>query len=248
MSEQTIFDDAPPNLDESSVEQAELNPAWQDPVPNAFRDSPARLASPDAPSHVSDSMPDLWLECDLPLKLFTEYARNLYLTSLPSNAAFPGESARNAKFLEEVAEGQIVPPPLSVVEADDARLNDARGRPQVARYDRENKVIYLARRAVEGAIAETASDDPPLGMPENAKLCLRIVRSFGAYADHCLTEKYTGVPGFENLPAGRAVAGIFLIEWLRENDKADYAIAWRDGQATPLFMSYDASRIFMDSR
>ena len=130
MSEQTIFDDAPPNLDESSVEQAELNPAWQDPVPNAFRDSPARLASPDAPSHVSDSMPDLWLECDLPLKLFTEYVRNIYLTNVPWSAAVPVNSSRYTTFLQDVASGEVVSPPFSVIDMNDVRLADAQGRPQ----------------------------------------------------------------------------------------------------------------------
>lgn len=248
MSEQTIFDDAPPNLDESSVEQAELNPAWQDPVPNAFRDSPARLASPDAPSHVSDSMPDLWLECDLPLKLFTEYVRNIYLTNVPWSAAVPVDSSRYTTFLQDVASGEVVSPPFSVIDMNDVRLADAQGRPHVARYDRESKAICVARRALEAAIAELAADEPPTGSPENAKLCLRIVRSFGAYIDHCLADRYVGAVDLKNDPCGRAMASLFLVEWLRENDRGDYATAWQCGQPTALSVEHDGVRDYIDAQ
>ena len=246
MSEQTTIDDTTPDADESSAEQATLDSAWQDPVPNAFRDSPARLASPDAPSHVSASMPDLWIESDLPLKLFTEYGRGIYFTRLPQAAAFPGDSPRHTAFLQEVSEGKIAPPALSVVAADDARLKDGQGRAQIARYDRQEKAICIAHEALENAIGESSADETPAGFPANAKLCLLIIRSFGAYVDHCLTEKYTGVPALQNPPTGRAVAGIFFVAWLRENDKTDYATAWRQGDATALTITYNAILEFMD--
>ena len=248
MSEQTTIDDTTPDADESATQRAEIDASWQDPLPNAFRDSPARLASPDAPSHLSDSMPDLWMESDLPLKLFTEYARGLYFTNLSWSAAVPVDSSRHATFLQEVSEGKIVPPPLSVVAGDDERLMDAQGQPQLARYDRESKAICIARSSLEGALAEAAADDPPPGMPENVKLCLRIVRSFGAYVDHCITERYTGVVELENDPGGRAMASLFLVEWLRANDRGDYATARQDGQPAALSITYDAVREYVDAR